>query len=113
MNKYKVTGADKESGNERCEIVFAKNPQRAEHSARLRGMYVSSIERLPDNLEVTTSTWRQVTANKLEPVGTVKTVSSMTALQLFMIVVGAILTAALIPTFLILLLKALSAVAHP
>ena len=35
------------------------------------------------------------------------------ALQLFMITVGAILTAALIPTFLILLLKALSAVAHP
>ena len=66
MNKYKVTGADKESGNERCELVFAKNPQRAEHSARLRGMYVSSIERLPDNFEVTTSTWR-CTASKLEP----------------------------------------------
>ena len=66
MNKYKVTGADKESGNDRCEIVFAKNPQRAEHSARLRGMYVYSVENLNDNLEVKVSTRRQVTANKLE-----------------------------------------------
>ena len=48
MNKYKVTGADKESGNDRCEIVSANNPQKAADAARAKGMYVSSVENLTE-----------------------------------------------------------------
>ena len=95
MNEYKVTGADKESGNDRCEIVFAKNPQKAADAARAKGMYVSSVENLaegPDNFE------------PVETVKTVKTVSSMTPQELFWTIVGAIIFAPLIPGILVLLI---------
>ena len=44
MAKFKVTGADKESGTIRTEIVNADNSKEAEVVADARGMFITSVE---------------------------------------------------------------------
>ena len=50
MNKYKVTGADKESGKDVKMFISAKTPQKA--AAKAKGMYVSSVENLDEDPSV-------------------------------------------------------------
>ena len=48
--KYKVMGADSETGNDRCEIIIAKNSYYAELIATSdMGMFVSTVERIKNH----------------------------------------------------------------
>jgi len=107
-HKYKVLGADKITGNDRCEIVTTSSISEAGEIATSRGMYVSTVEMLNEEASVPmlgtkkTASWTEPNPYPDMPstfscpedrIRSKRDLAHSSKLDLFWIIVAAILTA--------------------